>query len=338
MLRSLKKYAAFSLFEILLVLVVTSIIAVSAMKYAQQTKQNNVADVLAQRMYFFSQAVRAFQSDHPGIEAGTFVCPTPVAGSTCQKNADGSYDFTGVTWLTSLVDPNTQLPIYLNADFTFDNLAPLELRSLDGQQVDDAAIVVRMSGPNITIDYGLLYDLQDPENAQIEHAISANAAQKATTMYDPQVGPSSFTYVGGLSATDGSSLPIVAKLGSPGTSDAFLRLDGTSQMRGDINVGGKNIHGVDKVAFNQGGDFRGIGGKKKSSFEADTTEVNRPLSDQFGDSYDDVSTCYLTEVRIRSSGGYCEIYTESSGGPRIAGRYRMRAKTSICSAECIRFR
>ncbi len=336
----------FSLFEVLLVLILASVIAAGAFEFYQEKRDNEVADVLAQRMYFFSQAVRSFATDNQNaIINGTFVCPPVPPDSSCLKHHPSGehpkYVFTGVTWLTNPVSGDA----YLDSDFTFDNLGPLELqRSADDESlIDDAAIKVIIepivvAGGKVTdiiIDFGSLYDVQDVTKPEPKGAISAKAATKAANMYDPMLGPSAFTYTAGLDA-EGNQIPIQATLGPLSDSTAgFLRLDGTSIMSGDINFqsdasksidfgakGGK-IENVNQIDFVSTGVFEGV--TILDTLGSGELEKAEYAPDKY--------FCALSQVFVETIPGKCSI------GVNDAGHYKLEKQGSgtTCKVRCFRF-
>lgn len=359
----------FSLFEVLLVLFISSVIAMGTFGYYQQKKQTDVADTLANRMYFFSQAVRAFVlSNQMAINDGTFVCPIMPTDSTCAKQpipgsnpVQSEYVFTGVTWLTKPVAGS----LYLDEDFTFADLFPLALQRGDasGQPLkDDAAIQAVIRTDDIIIDFGVLYDVQDAAQVpEPKTAITATAATKATNLYDPQLGPSSFTYVGGLD-DQGIPIPIRATLNPPSATEAYLRTDGANAMLADLrfesastnpmyirfnNTAGGIINNALSIVFRatQGATERTISNLDRIDF-LNTGSTARPVLPFSGvaptgfmspseledaDLHPDHYVCMLAEVKINVDQGYCRIKINANGS------YKMEKNNSECSVHCFRY-
>ncbi len=241
-----KKVRGVTLFEMLLVLLVSGSIAVATFKYQQQQKVNAVANVLANRMYLFSQTVREYVSDNQAaIMAGTFV-PTPpvVQPSSFQTTGSGAkqtYVFTGVSWINnqSLVRPSTGQPyVSASSPISFNNLSPLELGSIDGKLIGDEAVTVSISGANIVITYGMLYvPAVGSKNPEPQAAVAGNAAKRAEGIFDPLLGASSFSYTGGLDP-QGALVPIVATLSESLAPDNDIQVG--QPLSGNIVFAGNN--------------------------------------------------------------------------------------------------
>ncbi|MFI4956237.1 MAG: hypothetical protein ACHQAX_03410 [Gammaproteobacteria bacterium] len=232
-----KKIRAVTLFEMLLVLFVSSLIAVSTFKYQQQQSQAAVADPLAQKMYLYAQTVRQFVVDNQaGIATGTFnpfalpaIIPTTSTFKASGTGATTTYTLTGVSWLQNLYPPGSQTP-YLPKVFTFAGLNPLELRR--GDLTGDAAIQVQITTTKVTIVYGALYDLS--ADGKLEGSVTAMAAVKANKLYDPLLGISSFHYVGGVDKT-GAVMPITATWDKTQTQETHIT---SPDVTGNLNVSG----------------------------------------------------------------------------------------------------
>jgi hypothetical protein len=268
-----KKIRAVTLFEMLLVLFISSLVAVSTFQYQQQQNQNAVADPLAQRMYLYAQTVRQFVVDNQAAIAAGTLKPFGTAGvpegSTFTASGSGAntvYTITGITWLQALNPPGSQTP-YLPKSFTFGGLNPLQLQreSLIGND----AIQVQISTTKVYILFGALYDLK--ANGKLEGSVTAMAATKANKLYDPLLGVSSFHYVGGID-TSGHVIPISATWDKTQTQQTYIN---SPEVTGNLNVAGginlsaglatggapaaePDITGVGKLAFEKNGSITGL--------------------------------------------------------------------------------
>ncbi len=255
----MKKYIGITLFEMLLVLFISGMIAIAAFKAQQEQNRVDVSDTLARNMYIFSQTVRAYVNDNQvAITAGTFK-PSPSVSDFQETGTapNKTYTFTGVDWLKQMSKPNMNVT-YLGSDFSFNNLQPLVLKRIDaGANLEgDQSIKVTISGGNVTIDYGLLYFETANQTPQVEASITAMAAKKAQRMYDPELGPSSFNYTGGLNA-QGHPLSIQATTsGMSAAADSYMRADGSVEMTGSLQFnddtpgsGNADIDGVENINF-----------------------------------------------------------------------------------------
>lgn len=254
------KNRAVTLFEMLLVLFVSSMIILAGFKYEQTQKEAAVATALANDMYIFSQTVRKFVVDNKdALLAGTYA-PNPAVLAPSSFTESGTapnkvYVFTGVQWLTdpARTMPNSTNP-YLKSTFSFNGLAPLRLQR--GNLIGDEAVEVTITGADITIVYGALYDARDTTKAPIlKGGITANAARKASTMADPLMGPSVFDYVGGIDA-QGNAAPITATLLPSTSMDTQLA---NPTIAGGLDLGGDTsetpesggIKNVEDITFNE---------------------------------------------------------------------------------------
>lgn len=276
--RSKRNIQAVTLFEMLLVLFLSSMIMMAAFKYEQTEKEKDVANALAEHMFIFSQTVRTYAVNHrDAMQDGTF-SPTPAITAPSSYRVTGSgpnqtYVFTGVTWLTNpaLTLPNTTTP-YLPSDFSFNGLSPLELRRED--LVGDQAIQVTISGNDITIIYGDLYDARDSTKPpQVRGALSAIAAREAATQSDPMLGPSVFSYKGGVDAS-GTPQPITATLIASTSLQTQLA---NPTVSGALDLGGSTtsattdgtIKNVEAIQFDQSaGVTTSITGLNQMTFSA----------------------------------------------------------------------
>lgn len=348
-----KKYTAVTLFEVLLVLFLSSVVSVGAFKYFQKKKQYDVAETLANRMYFFSQAVRAFTLDNQvALDEGAFHCPAMPAGSTCSMQPvspptnpiTAKYVFTGVTWLSKPVSGKA----YVDEDFTFDDLSPLVLQreQVLGQPLTgDAAVQASVQSDDIIIDYGVLYDVEDMEKT----VITATAATKATHWYDADLGPSAFDYVGGMDDA-GNPMPIQATLHTPFKSNMYLRQDGTNAMQGDVsfasngtqpmpiqfnNDAGGVIENVLSIVFRTQGTISNI-----DQIYFGDVNTARPFSGIYplalvgADELEALGLrpernfCGLAEVKKNSTPAYCRLKISDTG------YYKLERNSAECHVQC----
>ncbi len=287
----IKPFRAVTLFEMLLVLIMSSMIGVAAFKYERDQQQSLLADNFASKMYIFSQTVRQYVRDNQAaIEAGTFVpsppVTTPSTFTQTVNNGKKTYVFTGVSWLTNpkLLRPNSKTP-YFSSPFTFNDLNPLQLRTITGRAavVGDNAVTVTITGPAITINYGLLYDVSNPNaSAAPRAAVTASAATKAAGMFDLKLGASAFSYHGGTD-TAGSPAPVVATLSTPNALDVYVHpnqpiASGDISFPADAPQGSAQIQNVQQINFNTAQTGSAIGGVNKIQFSTGTPITSAVLT------------------------------------------------------------
>ncbi len=243
-----KSQQGVTLFEMLLVLMITALVAVAAIRYADRQRDEAVADRLAEKLYFYSQAVREYAFDNQeAIEAGTITMTQ--LGVDWLKEAEAGLNETG--------EP------YLNDDFTFaQGMEPLFLGEFDGtvgvqNNPDEDIVQTELSWnatedrPEIEVLIGSLYDPNTGSDSQgvryppqVMPDISATAAQKASEFYDPHKGFAALTYQVDITDPSFPNVPIVGNLSHTSTeSEDYLRIDGQNYMKDFIDFIDADVHG-----------------------------------------------------------------------------------------------
>ncbi len=263
-----------TLFEMLLVLIIISLVTVAAIRYADRQRDEGVADVLAQKLYEYGHAVREYAYDNQeAIEAGELTSDsfTSEDGTQTSWVSDEGYVFDGVDWLkTPQAGNNESGEPYLEESFTFARgLRPLFLGLVDGTagssgggvpdpndpnasstNTNNQIIQTKLSWnvdenrPEISVDIGSLYDAAvTPAKAMPD--ITATAAKKASEYYDPIRGFAAVSYNINLSEANFPQVPMHGGLAHGATeSESYLRIDGQNYMKDNINFLDADLHGT----------------------------------------------------------------------------------------------
>lgn len=240
-----RQHRGVTLFEMLLVLFIISMVAVSLFQYQAKRREDAAGEALAVKLYDFSQAARAFAYNNiQAIRANQ-----PIPGTTSFDN--GRYVFTGVDWLKNTLAPDNSP--YLEPEFSFSTgLQPLVLERQTANQPlqGDAAIVTTVylispqnpttSDIDIRLDVGMLYQQGENDALTPKPAILSKAARDAAKMYDPQKGVSAFNFHLDLTGDFANASLQGDMKDSSVNGEAYLRVDGGNKMMGNIQFDNNN--------------------------------------------------------------------------------------------------
>ena len=221
------KQAGFSLFEVMLTLVVASMVAVGAAKIAAYQKAVSADKVYGQNLFNYTQAAYNYVYDSAAtVTSGTFAGQTAASAQTNFWNAfeptekvkeaytnysqyDKFYTFSSLTWISGAHNANGAL--YLPANFNLNTgLSPLIVASPQGATVanpvntgnNSLITYVLYSSTNNTllplvfVTSGVLYQPK-PNTAgtySLQPALTADATNQANTMIGSLASANPFTF------------------------------------------------------------------------------------------------------------------------------------------------
>src|SRR5207249_4448516 len=143
MLKTLRKLAGISLFEMLLVMVIISVIVVAAIRYAKHQQEISADQAYGVKLYTFGQGVNNYVSHSPSLRSD-FTLPGPdenvpinpdpsIVTATDPSTGVKTITVTGVNWLKKANAGTYNGAPYLADNFTFTSeLAPLTVARDDG--------------------------------------------------------------------------------------------------------------------------------------------------------------------------------------------------------------
>lgn len=264
-----RKFSGVSLFEVLLVLVVASLMAVGAMRYAKQQQEIAADQLYGQNLYSFGQAVQQYVTDAKLSNSNIYLPGTDPSNGrnlaykatprpfTIIQNVDSqgrgttSIGVTGVDWLKAVnAGKNEHGQPYLPDNFSFAaNMSPLLIAfpdnagNADPTFQGDAAIktgiyIDGLDNVTITVAGGVLYEQPTKVGGKpkLMPALTQQALVHANTMYTPTQGLAVVNYSLPYIDATGAIKPNAVVSGTTSTAgDPYLRTDGTNQMEGDIN-------------------------------------------------------------------------------------------------------
>lgn len=281
MLRQIKRYRGVTLIEMMLVLFIMSLIAVSVIQYANRQRDEAASKVLGEKLYIYGQAVRAYLLDNQAAIRGT-----PQGDLSGESPSGEKYTFTGVSWLQNppkgTANPNPELNAnpYLEDTFSFNTgMHPLFVGPVVGVSDDEVITTVefRTAGDNtsplfVTVTIPGLY--RDAKGVPVPMPdLSVRAADFANKFYSSIAGGSAFLYKYGVPTEANYPLPtdgdytkafIVGELRDIAEQEDYLRVDGQNYMKQSIvlaeptddapfaaptDVGARNIMGVERIYF-----------------------------------------------------------------------------------------
>ena len=260
----------FSLFEMVLALVVVSMLAVAGIKYTNYQAQSSAAEVYGQNLYLYGQAVRGFiydnaQSINQFVAANHIQLPpnlTAFSTASAGPNGDYTLTFTNVQWLAQ--QKNAQGASYLPANFKIEEgISPLILKegitTVIGLSTNPSSPLY--SAPSISITTGMLYKSAAGGTAAIAPEFTAVAVKHANTFYTTYAGGGAIQYVYNIGQTTvtGSLTPLAQTnnalpSGSSQSSEIDSIQNTTSLVMGiqDIAAGIRNVYG-------SSGDYGALG-------------------------------------------------------------------------------
>ncbi len=348
-----QKHKGFTLFEIMLVMLVVGFGIVAMINYTGRKTQESAADQLGYRLFQYGIAV----SDY------------------ARQNPDG-YDpnnepevFYGYEWLQGKSNPETGEP-FLGEDFSFD-IRPLKI--LDVETDMDSANP-RILKTVLSIDqtgqggYELVVDLI--ELGLVTRSATATQQEGGADEYvsDPSLAGAAATYASNYRGRDGQSVieyqldedfadnPQKAHIiGEPkqdvGLSDYWLRTDGGNQMQGPIEFNStvipenRTITGVDSIGFtDSSSNVQTLRGFRITSEVGWSTNQNVDYSTTFTSAlnfpvHSGNSMCFIVTMQVPSeSTDTCAITLSTSNEWYLS--MQRTAKTNhdfICKARCIMF-
>lgn len=268
----IKSIRGVTLIEMMLVLIIMSLIAVSVMEYTNRKRDEAVAEKLGQKLYVYGQAVRSYLFDNQANIRGTPQKALPGGTLSGEK-----YTFTGVDWLkaaTANPNPEPNSNPYLEDSFTFNTgLHPLFLGVEEGKADENITTTVefktagdKTSPMVVTVTVPILHKMI--KNVAVpQPGITVMGAEKANTFYDAASGGAAFTYNYTI-PTDGvyTGTNIIGLLSSLAAQEDYLRVDGQNYMKQSIvlsegetlddapfaaptDSGARNIMGVERIYF-----------------------------------------------------------------------------------------
>ena len=270
----MRKQKGFSLFEIMLAMVIASMIAVGVAKVATQQTAVSADKLYGQNLFTYSQAAYSYvTASSSAVTSGTFAGQNAASAQTNFWNAfepteklketytnysqyDKFYTFSSLTWISGVLNANGAL--YLPANFNLNTgMSPLIVASPQGATVanpvntgnNSLTTYVLYSSTNSTlpplifIASGVLYQPQ-PNTAgtyNLQPSLTADATNQANKMIGSlnSANPFSFNYnytsVGAVSQVF-AGLTTVAV----GSTNQYLMTvganNGGNSMLGDLNL------------------------------------------------------------------------------------------------------
>ncbi len=280
-----KKVLGFTLFEIMLVMLVVAFAIVAMITFTQRQTQETAAEQLGYRLFQYGMAVTDY----------------------ARQNPDG-YDFNnepetfyGYEWLQEIDNPETGEP-FLGDKFIL-NVNPLRIRDVDGDASPlrtELVIDDRGNGNfELVVDVIELGVVTKPVAAKQR---SVDEPEGTKYVPDPSLAGAAATYASNYRDRDGAAViayrlsddfeenPLEAQIigepkGDINLSDYWLQTDGGNQMQGPIrfNTGvtpaDRKLTGVDSIEFSdEPGDASTISGVKEIDFDKDDLTINSMFS------------------------------------------------------------
>lgn len=355
----------FTLFEILLVLFVMSMIVIGGIQYAQRQQEQAAAQQLGQRLYQYGIAASEYARQNPD----KFTVPHEVYG---------------IEWLKTAVNPETctnpndpqSCKTFLGKDYDL-NFSSIVIGTLQGDpDAMDDQIYTKLTPDSAgvlnieLIELGTVYRYsKDAAKYEVDLSLPGQAATAANE-YTEQYGNARITYsVENFNAnTDINDIHIVGvpNTSTPNVDAGYLRTDGSNEMDGDLRFSTRN-HGV---VFENGtkiSQFEDRGLSDKSFNPADHRSEGENLTSDFawgdflvertnsgkqwrplvrdGVAYNQQnSLCFLTGFEGSESGDVCRVIpsAKASGGVAIGDWVLFLKKTNgtgkfACFARCLVF-
>lgn len=273
MITGTRRFRGVTLIEMMLVLMIMALIAVSVIQYANRQRDEAASQKLGEKLYVYGQAVRAYLLDNQAAIRGT-----PQGTLSGISPASGKYTFTGVSWLqdppkgTANPNPEANANPYLEDNFTFNTgMHPLFVGPVTGtaDTLITTTVEFKTAGDKtspllVTINIPGLY--KDVKGVSVPMPdISVRAADYANKYYSSIAGGSAFYYEYKLPADgDFTKSSIIGTLRDIAEQEDYLRVDGQNYMKQSIvlaeptddapfaaptDSGARNIFGVERIYF-----------------------------------------------------------------------------------------
>jgi prepilin-type N-terminal cleavage/methylation domain-containing protein len=291
----------FSLFEILLALLIMSMIVVGGIEYASRKNETSAAEQLGHRLYLYGLAVSDYARQNP-------------------QKLTVETEFYGINWLKNEPNPEscthpddlTTCKTFLGQDFNL-QFQSIHLESFsDVEDPEDAQMFTRLT-PHPAPSSGLKIDLvqlgrvlkytKATNDYHADLSLATRAINAANHFNDPFLGSPQLTYK--LSSYDAEGHIYSDGLSTgTGIDSAFLRLDGTNSMKASIRfaetAASNNVEGVKTIQFvdsanNPRKSSENISGMRMGRFsiidgeDGDTASMFR---------YTQTSACFLQTVLV----------------------------------------
>jgi len=267
----MKRQAGFTALEMLGVLIVGLMILATIPKMIQDYSRAQQAKALATYVAEYNNAVARWLQDNR------------------TALPDGTVNQAGPSWLQAVTDCGAPATAALNyLPCRFPNIAPFGV-TVTTQIVTANPLITATStfGPPIQFDGAI----DQPTIAQV--------------VTDARAGTNTRVSVSTNIDLVGNLIVAVADTNDPG--DPWLRLDGTSVMEGDLNMGGNNI--VNVVGIDGTGDWTTLGDVTANEFFGDDVTIN---------SINEKASEGIYNVSVASNGTMIEKPTCPSGsGPQV---------------------
>lgn len=345
----------FSLFEILLALLIMSMIIVGGIEYASRKNETSAAELLGHRLYLYGLAVSDYARQNP-------------------QKLNAETEFYGINWLKNEPNPEnctnpddiTTCKPFLGPDFNL-NFQAITIENFpDATDPEDAQIYTRLSPlapPSTSLQVNLvqlgrvLKYTKATNQYAVDTSLSTRAINHANNFNDPLLGSPQLTYKLSSFDTEGYILSEGYSAGT-GIDTAFLRLDGSNSMKASIrfdqSAPTKNIEGVGNINFdttsNTSGKITDTGSInfKQGNVTVKTLRSVRPTTPaNDGDPLQDQGTI-LTPSNSSCSLAYMETRTGAAGEKQSCNvklnstnQWTMERKKTVtqskpdCTAACI---
>jgi prepilin-type N-terminal cleavage/methylation domain-containing protein len=281
----IRKTQGFSLFEVLLVLVVGAILTLSAIRYAKHQQEVAADQAYGQKLYTYGQAVNQYISAATSLESN---CQLPGPGGNpsvkitgCTPGGKGNVTLTatGVSWLypQNAGNNSTGVP-FLPSGFSFAaGLSPLQMATVNsdgsiGATTGDNAIVTTVTftqgnlpGPiTITVQAGGLFENKGldskgkPVSPVFMPALTQEAITHANTLYSASLGGAAVNYTFPYIQAGGAAKPTNVSGSVSQSGLTYLQVKGSNtggnSMLGTVNfdpAAGVNaaMTGVNQINF-----------------------------------------------------------------------------------------
>lgn len=290
------KILGISLFEVMLVLLITAIATVSGLQYMKHQSEITAANLYGQNLYTFGQAVNSYLSSATNLytmgglpnAAGTGLNP---AVTKTTNGTQVTLTATGVKWLQQAnagVSSATK-QAYLTDAFSFvPGMSPLMIATPDAQgaatsTTGDAAISTTITfdtstptvPPTVKISTGVLYEQAIGKGQpQIKPDLTQTALQHANSMYSPNLGLPVFSFAASYINAQGQYNAAATGTGTTNQANA----GGAYLMVVGADNGGNSMLGQLNFNVQNGGTINNVGTMNMNTTNPSGVQINFPYT------------------------------------------------------------
>lgn len=342
----MRRFRGFSLFEVMLALIVMSLIVVGGIAWSKRKQQETSAEQLGHRLYLYGMAVTEYGRQNPdGYHSGKLP-PANLYGFEWLKNTPNKE-------MCADINNDATCDMFLEQDFNFKFNAVVISSLIEGN--DDAQVEVIYETPLSTtpgplkvkeVRVGKVYVFsQNGGNYEVNISLDARATSVANHFHD-QHGTAEITYK--LSSMDKTALIT----GVPTTMGinvdaAYLRTDGANEMDNSIRFSNtatmRDIEQVGTINFKnqRKAEFSGMTLITPPDCNVNNSKCTlvQATKDAQGNS---TNVCFLSQTTYRepenNHGGDhygCKIVTESGNWVMYNKNLGGHDNRNTCSAICL---